>query len=188
MTRHAQRPAAFLWNEVHEAERNGHRSRVADGVAGLAISGGGIRSATFALGVLERPQGLWVPVESALPVYRLGWRICRGWLSANCRRRPNWLGAADWTESISYLRRYSNYLSPQVGFFSADTWSMVTIWLRNTLLIQATVILAIACAADCASPVILGVPPLSLTWATCGGSPSSCSSSASSALPATTGN
>ena len=43
---------------------------------------------------------------------------------------------ADWTESIAHLRRYSNYLSPEVGFFSADTWSMFTIWIRNALLVQ----------------------------------------------------
>ena len=43
-------------------------------------------------------------------------------------------------------RRYSNYLSPQLGFFSADTWSMFTIWIRNTLLNQTTVVLGLACA------------------------------------------
>ena len=42
--------------------------------------------------------------------------------------------------SIAHLRRYSNYLSPKVGFFSADTWSMFTIWLRNALLVQITVV------------------------------------------------
>ena len=47
---------------------------------------------------------------------------------------------ADWAASIRHLRRYSNYLSPDVGFFSADTWSMFTVWLRNTLLIQWTVV------------------------------------------------
>ena len=139
-------PEHFLWNEVREAERTVIDPRVVDGVAGLAISGGGIRSATFALGVLEslKDCGLLSKVHYLSTVSGGGY--IGAWLSANCRRRPNWLGAADWTESIKYLRRYSNYLSPQVGFFSADTWSMVTIWLRNTLLIQATVILAIACA------------------------------------------
>jgi Patatin-like phospholipase len=57
----------------------------------------------------------------------------------------NWLDkGADWTDSIAHLRRYSNYLSPRLGFFSADTWSMFTIWLRNTLLVQLIVGLAIA--------------------------------------------
>jgi hypothetical protein len=116
-------------------------------LAGLAISGGGIRSATFALGVLEslKASGLLTTVHYLSTVSGGGY--IGAWLSANCRRRQGWLHPkADWTDSIRHLRRYSNYLSPRVGFFSADTWSMATIWFRNTLLIQATVILAIACA------------------------------------------
>src|SRR5207342_259465 len=72
------------------------------------------------------------------------------WLTANCRRaadrNSDWLESdAYWAESIAHLRRYSNYLSPEVGFFSADTWSMFTIWIRNTILVQVTVVLAVAC-------------------------------------------
>jgi len=37
-------------------------------------------------------------------------------------------------EPIRNLRRYSNYLTPRVSVLSADTWSMVAIWFRNTLL------------------------------------------------------
>ena len=116
-----------------------------DGVTGLAISGGGIRSATFALGLLEslKDCGLLSKVHYLSTVSGGGY--IGSWLSANCRRRTDWL-TSDWTASIGYLRRYSNYLSPQLGFFSADTWSMITIWLRNTILIQATVILAIGSA------------------------------------------
>ncbi|HEY7293018.1 MAG TPA: patatin-like phospholipase family protein [Vicinamibacterales bacterium] len=114
--------------------------------SGLAISGGGIRSATFALGVLET-----LKARSLLPQFDYlstvsGGGFIGAWLSANCQRQTNWREpSADWLPSIAHLRRYSNYLSPKVGFFSADTWSMITIWLRNTLLIQTTVILAIAC-------------------------------------------
>lgn len=125
-----------------------------DQIAGLAISGGGIRSATFALGVLEslKASGLLDKFDYLSTVSGGGY--IGSWLSANCRRREKWLTTADWTESINYLRRYSNYLSPQVGFFSADTWSMLTIWLRNTLLIQATTILAIACALLAPRPLL----------------------------------
>src|SRR5262245_46801847 len=116
-------------------------------ISGLAISGGGIRSATFALGVLET-----LKAQALLPKFDYlstvsGGGFIGAWLSANCQRQTNWReSSANWLPSIAHLRRYSNYLSPTVGFFSADTWSMVTIWLRNTLLIQTTVILAIACA------------------------------------------
>ena len=131
---------------MQDAERTVIAPRAGrDGSTGLAISGGGIRSATFALGVLESLQasGLLSKVHYLSTVSGGGY--VGAWLSANCRRRPDWL-TSDWTESIRYLRRYSNYLSPRLGFFSADTWSIITIWLRNTILIQTTVILAIACA------------------------------------------
>lgn len=47
-------------------------------------------------------------------------------------------------EPVSYLRRFSNYLTPRVGAFSADTWTMATTYLRNLLLNQAILVLALA--------------------------------------------
>jgi hypothetical protein len=142
-------PERFQWNAVQDAERAAIERRRGgpgeDGLTGLAISGGGIRSATFALGVLESLKDCELLAKFHYLSTVSGGGYIGSWLSANCRRRSDWL-TSNWNQSISYLRRYSNYLSPQVGFFSADTWSMVTIWIRNTMLIQATVILAIACA------------------------------------------
>jgi Patatin-like phospholipase len=143
-----------VWNDVERHEHQAVRRRrgveattdVSADLHGLAISGGGIRSATFALGVLEalRKAGRLERFDYLSTVSGGGY--IGGWLSANAHRHSGWLGAAaDWTASIAHLRRYSNYLSPKVGFFSADTWTMATIWLRNTLLIQTTVLLAIAC-------------------------------------------
>jgi hypothetical protein len=126
-------------------------------IVGLAFSGGGIRSATFCLGVLEglKKLGLLKHVHYLSTVSGGGY--IGAWLSANCHRHDHWLDAkTDWRESIAHLRRYSNYLSPEVGFFSADTWSMFTVWLRNTLLVQMTVIVAMAC--------VLLVPPILLEW------------------------
>jgi hypothetical protein len=39
-------------------------------------------------------------------------------------------------EPIRWLRRYSNYLTPQKGLLTADTWVAVAIWVRNTFLNQ----------------------------------------------------
>lgn len=128
-------------------ERQARPTSNEENLIGLAISGGGIRSATFGLGVLEalKRKGLLRSIDFLSTVSGGGY--IGAWLSANCARNAKWLDpASDWLPSIAHLRRYSNYLSPQVGFFSADTWTMVTIWLRNTLLIQTTVLLAIACA------------------------------------------
>jgi hypothetical protein len=140
------------WKVAFDAELADIDRRVIDGTAptkqhlvGLAFSGGGIRSATFGLGVLETLKEL----DRLKQVHYLstvsGGGYIGAWLSANCKRNRGWLEqSADWLGSIRHLRRHSNYLSPKVGFFSADTWSMFTIWIRNTLLIQLMVILAIA--------------------------------------------
>ena len=145
-------------------------------LVGLALSGGGIRSATFGLGVLEelRRRNLLDKVDYLSTVSGGGY--IGAWLSANCRQAArrqqalrgdaplppqietdpqafsaychaahDWLDpGTNWGPSIAHLRRYSNYLSPRLGLFSADAWSMLAIWLRNTMLVQLTVILGLA--------------------------------------------
>src|SRR3954451_18889741 len=131
--------------ELRELRTRSTAAPDGDDRIGLAFSGGGIRSATFGLGVLEalKQRGLLTRVHYLSTVSGGGY--IGAWLSASCRRHPEWLEpAADWGDSVAHLRRYSNYLSPKVGFFSADTWSMFTVWIRNTLLVQLTVIFAIA--------------------------------------------
>jgi hypothetical protein len=115
-------------------------------LVGLSFSGGGIRSATFGLGVLQALKSIGILENVHYLSTVSGGGYIGSWLTANVARQPDWLARdADWDESIAHLRRYSNYLSPELGFFSADTWSMFTVWIRNALLVQLTVILAIAC-------------------------------------------
>ena len=148
------------WAVAFEEELEELRKRPAEEpidaqLVGLAFSGGGIRSATFGLGVLEalKQRGLLKKVQYLSTVSGGGY--IGAWLSASCKRHPDWLdAAADWSASISHLRRYSNYLSPKVGFFSADTWSMFTVWIRNTLLVQITVVFAIASVLMLPRPLI----------------------------------
>ncbi len=138
------------WKQAFEEELQvvcGGDQEKQKNLAGLAFSGGGIRSATFNLGVLEALKELDLLKKIDYLSTVSGGGYIGAWLSANCKRRPDWLDkGADWSESIRHLRRYSNYLAPTVGFFSADTWSMAMVWIRNTLLVQVTVILAIAAA------------------------------------------
>src|ERR1017187_9676207 len=47
-------------------------------------------------------------------------------------------------KAIAHLRAYSNYLTPKVSLLSADTWSLLSIWLRNTLLNMVTLVTGIA--------------------------------------------
>ncbi len=129
------------------AIRNKRPGAKEDDLVGLAFSGGGIRSATFNLGVLEALKELELLERIDYLSTVSGGGYIGAWLSANCHRQADWLAKArPWEESIKHLRRYSNYLAPIVGVFSADTWAMAMVWIRNTLLVQATVILAIACA------------------------------------------
>src|ERR1022692_4791900 len=47
-------------------------------------------------------------------------------------------------KAIAHLRAYSNYLTPKVSALSADTWSLFSIWSRNTLLNLVTLVAGIA--------------------------------------------
>lgn len=106
---------------------------------GLTFSGGGIRSATFNLGVLEGLQEFdllrYVDYLSTVS----GGGFIGSWLVANVKLTSHWLGRlTGWDDSVAHLRRYSDYLAPNAGLFSADTWTMWGTWVRNAFLIQLT--------------------------------------------------
>jgi len=133
---------------------------VKESLIGLAFSGGGIRSATFNLGILQ-----------ALAKNRLlhkfdylssvsGGGYISGWLAALTHRFParnTGKAFVDVEDSLKpeaykpgqrrersfvhWLRMYSDYLTPQSGLLSGDTWAMAGTWLRNTLLNQAVLLL-----------------------------------------------
>ncbi len=119
-------------------------------LSGLCFSGGGIRSATFCLGVLQA-------LASKQKLRRFdylssvsGGGYIHQWFASWVLREPGGFtkvnrsliplpdenSPARAPEEISWLRRYSNYLTPQKGFLSADTWTMAAIWFRNTFLNQ----------------------------------------------------
>ncbi len=119
-------------------------------LAGLCLSGGGIRAATFCLGILqtlaERDRLRTFDYISSVS----GGGYIHQWLAAWIHREPRGLAAvqlkmmplpvkgsqARAPEQINWLRRYSSYLTPQRGLFTADTWTVGAIWLRNTFLNQ----------------------------------------------------
>lgn len=149
-------PGAKTDSTLEEAEHLCRWRRVAGidpgaATAGLALSGGGIRSATLGLGILEglRDRKLLPRFDYLSSVSGGGYIM--GWLTSHCQRCPDWLAAGRgntraWDRSIAHLSKYSNYLSPRVGALSADTWSMLTVWGRNALLVQMTVICGIVLA------------------------------------------
>jgi hypothetical protein len=134
---------------------------VRHGLIGVAFSGGGIRSATFNLGILEAlKENDFLRLVDYLSTVSGGGYI-GGWLVANAKRRGYWIRReADWRDSVKHLRDYSNYLSPHLGFMSPDTWTMWTTFLRNTILVQLQVFLAIA--ACLLLPYLLRFPFLGL--------------------------
>ena len=114
-------------------------------LCGLALSGGGIRSATFNLGLLQGLAKYGVlPTIDYLSMVSGGGYI-GGWLTAWIKRDGfDAVNASLGDEassprgaklrSIAFLREYASYLTPQTGLFSADTWTAFMTWSRNTLL------------------------------------------------------
>lgn len=125
------------------------------GTNALCLSGGGIRSATFALGVVQRlakkenleepKKGLNKALLNGITYLSTvsGGGYIGGWLSSWMHNDSagNVLDELNKTQKsvtepapISHLRQYSNYLSPLVGLFSADTWTLLATYIRNLFL------------------------------------------------------
>ena len=124
-------------------------------LSALCFSGGGIRSATFGLGIIQAlaKHDLLNRFDYLSTVSGGGYLGC--WLSSWIKRVPkqsnptgidavqNRLKATtDFANGkpnpeprqITHLREYSNYMSPKVGLFSADTWTLAAVYLRNLFL------------------------------------------------------
>ena len=111
------------------------------GLIGLALSGGGIRSATFGLGVLQHLAELDMLRHIDILSMVSGGSYIGSWLTSWIRNsnltdvsaalRPD---HGEEAEEITFLRQHSNYLSPRLSLLSADTWLIATIWMRNMLL------------------------------------------------------
>ena len=148
--------------EYQEAEHAFRKILIARLHAGkrtaLCFSGGGIRSASAGLGVL---QGLaahsWSakhPAEAPRLLGEVdylstvsGGGYLGGWFSAWASRHEHGSAGvirelasapdANWEpepEPLRHLRRFANYLNPKLGAFSADTWTLVATILRNIVL------------------------------------------------------
>lgn len=152
-----------------DQEQEIQRSRL----VGLAFSGGGIRSATFNLGVLQ-----------ALASFRLlsrfhylsavsGGGYIGSWLAAWIKQAGGMVevekplsqepsaGSQGRKNQVSpnpslfsfplrkepkplyFLRKYSNYLTPRTSLLGADTWTVIGIYLRNFFLNLTILVLAL---------------------------------------------
>ncbi|MEW6761999.1 MAG: patatin-like phospholipase family protein [Pseudomonadota bacterium] len=125
------------------------------GLVGLALSGGGVRSATFGLGVLQAMAGHKLLRHLDYLSTVSGGGFIGGWLSKCIHEQGGDVekvegllappaGGAE-APAIRFLRQYSNYLSPRGGMFSADTWTLIGTYVRNTGL-NLTMLVAWLCA------------------------------------------
>jgi Patatin-like phospholipase len=118
----------------------------------LCLSGGGIRSATFNLGLLQglARKGLLGRFDYLSTVS--GGGFIGGWLTAwihrdrlenvvdelgrdrpvNDNKEPTPLEPEP--KPVYNLRIYANYLTPKTGLLSPDTWTLIAVYLRNLLL------------------------------------------------------
>lgn len=120
------------------------------GLVGLAFSGGGIRSATTNLGILQSlAEKNLLGQFDYLSTVSGGGYIGAFLTSLLARSKGKMelvkdkLSTENHSAEVGFLRKYSHYLTPQTGL-STDTMAAFSVWLTNTILIQAVLILAIA--------------------------------------------
>ncbi|MFH6989709.1 patatin-like phospholipase family protein [Flavobacterium collinsii] len=125
-------------------------------LVGLAFSGGGIRSATFNLGILQKLASFDVLEKIDYISTVSGGGYIGSWYTSWVKRSGSFSKVtdqlspekssdpfADEVRPIRWLRMFSNYLSPNVGIMSPDAWTSGLTWLRNTLVNQAVLLLVL---------------------------------------------
>ena len=135
---------------------------------GLALSGGGIRSATFGLGVLQAlarnrllecfhyqstvSGGGYIGAFLQGMIRRHGFERAFAVL-APAAGRGDGAEAASASRPLRHLREYSNYLAPRKSPFSGDTLGLLGTYVRNVLLVQVQLCALIL--ALCLLPLML---------------------------------
>ena len=142
----APRNLPEMYAIAHSLDPQADASATNAPLTALCLSGGGIRSATFNLGIIQAlaKSGLLSKIDYLSSVSGGGY--IASWLRAWIHRCG--LGAVNRAlrcenpidpvkpepEPIDHLREFSNYLTPRLGLFSADTWTAAAIIIRNLLL------------------------------------------------------
>jgi hypothetical protein len=155
-----------------------------ENLVGLSFSGGGIRSATFNLGVTTglAKRGYLKHVDYLSTVSGGGY--IGSWLTAWIKRAgckevedrlsgregnlleekmeaPTVFRTAEYPryqepDPVRFLRRFSNYLAPKTGLLSTDLWALIAVYLRNVML-NLTLLIA-------AGAFVLALPLFGIHW------------------------
>lgn len=122
-----------------------------DNLIGLAFSGGGIRSATLNLGILQGFAKHAVLSRFDYLSTVSGGGYIGAWFSSLIKNSEGGLSEVEHKlasaslepskkhnvhRSIEWLRAYSNYLTPKVGLLTTDTLTAFAQWLTNTIINQ----------------------------------------------------
>ncbi len=138
-----------------------------DNLIGLAFSGGGLRSATFNLGILQglAQKGLLQDFDYLSAVsgggYIASWfaaltrRFTEKHPDASFRDVERLLGSD--TSALRWLRHYSTFLTSRTGPVSSETWARIATWLRNVFLNHVVVILGLLGLASALQSVLLSL-------------------------------
>jgi hypothetical protein len=130
-------------------------------VTGITFSGGGIRAATFAVGFIQGMASFGLLRKFDYLSTVSGGGYAGSWLAAWLKREGDvgcvedqlcddrvrqadanrmFLGSTatgprpvvdEEPETIRHLRAYSSYITPRAGLMTADTWTVILIWIRN---------------------------------------------------------
>ncbi len=163
-----------------------HQDAWSMNLLGLAFSGGGIRSATFNLGIIQSLAELKLLNHVDYLSTVSGGGYIGSWLTAQYYREqqnteseqtekvedsissekkkslpPNKIGFSyqnfsSEPNAIRYLRQHSNYLTPKAGLLTADTWSIFVTYVRSGLLNLMIL--------TCLIAVALMIPRLLVAW------------------------
>lgn len=120
-------------------------------LAGLSLSGGGIRSASFAIGALQAMSR-----AAVLPAFDYissvsGGGYAASWLAAWAYRHGGGIHGADRelfrsldadSGPLRWVRRHSSYLAPRPGLSSSDGWALLVAYISNWLPILGLIALA----------------------------------------------
>ena len=136
---------ALVWPEAPPPDTiDAYRAAVLDrGQAALCLSGGGIRSAAFSLGVIQAlaAKGLLTRFHYLSTVSGGGY--IGGWLSrwiddvggeadiVQQRLKESVVGCSGDPPQIKHLRQNSNFITPKIGAASMDTWTAIALSVRN---------------------------------------------------------